>query len=222
MKELESDTVRKKNVSCYAQQWKWGKDRRVWLERVRILPYKTSVHYARLLPPSSVEHMRNWYEPPQLFIPVGFLHSYPQSPLIVKCKIQQSQHEGIEHRTLTCSVRCIVSLTLSVPFDPWHLDHSGGGWDSAGCASSASVKLENLWKRRMKNNDISWYANWSVAIESSGTEENTERITCWPRHILGPALKGKNMNGFGIRYLPNLSSINRSGSNTCARDILLS
>ena len=44
--------------------------------------------------------------------------------------------------------------------------------------------------------------------------------TCWPRHILGPALKGTNMKGFGIRYLFNLSSMNRSGSNSSARNRL--
>jgi len=41
-------------------------------------------------------------------------------------------------------------------------------------------------------------------------------LTCCPRQILGPALKGRNMNGFGRRYFLNRSSRNRSGSNTRA------
>ena len=41
--------------------------------------------------------------------------------------------------------------------------------------------------------------------------------TCCPRQIRGPALKGQNMKGFGVRYLRNLSSRKRSGSNTSAR-----
>jgi hypothetical protein len=44
--------------------------------------------------------------------------------------------------------------------------------------------------------------------------------TCWPKHDLGPVPKGKNMDGLGTRYSCNLSSINRSGSNSCATDIL--
>ena len=40
--------------------------------------------------------------------------------------------------------------------------------------------------------------------------------TCWPRQILGPALKGKKMNGFGMRYFWRRSSKNRSGSNSRA------
>lgn len=41
--------------------------------------------------------------------------------------------------------------------------------------------------------------------------------TCCPRHILGPALKGRKMNGLGVRYLRSLSSRKRSGSNISAR-----
>ena len=37
--------------------------------------------------------------------------------------------------------------------------------------------------------------------------------TCCPRQILGPALKGKKMNGFGVTYRFSLSSMNLSGSN---------
>ena len=40
--------------------------------------------------------------------------------------------------------------------------------------------------------------------------------TCCPRQIRGPALEGKKMYGFGVRYLCNLSSRNRSGSNSWA------
>ena len=40
--------------------------------------------------------------------------------------------------------------------------------------------------------------------------------TCCPRQIRGPALKGKKMYGFGVRYLCNLLSRNRSGSNSWA------
>ena len=41
-------------------------------------------------------------------------------------------------------------------------------------------------------------------------------ITCWPRQIRGPALKGRNMKGLGMRYLCRRSSRNRSGSNSRA------
>ena len=41
-------------------------------------------------------------------------------------------------------------------------------------------------------------------------------VTCCPRQIRGPALKGRKMNGLGIRYLCNRSSRKRSGSNSSA------
>lgn len=40
--------------------------------------------------------------------------------------------------------------------------------------------------------------------------------TCCPRQIRGPALKGRKMNGLGIKYFSNRSSRNRSGSNSDA------
>jgi len=42
--------------------------------------------------------------------------------------------------------------------------------------------------------------------------------TCWPRQILGPALKGQKMYGFGVRYLCKRSSRKRLGSKTKAVD----
>ena len=44
--------------------------------------------------------------------------------------------------------------------------------------------------------------------------------TCWPRQMRGPALKGRKMNGFGVRYLLTRSSRNRSGSYSCAVPLL--
>lgn len=46
--------------------------------------------------------------------------------------------------------------------------------------------------------------------------KDKQKSTCWPIHILGPALKGINMKGFGIKYFWALSSIKRSGSNSKA------
>lgn len=43
---------------------------------------------------------------------------------------------------------------------------------------------------------------------------------CCPRQMRGPALKGRKMNGFGVRYFATRSSRKRSGSNpwaVCAR-----
>ena len=36
--------------------------------------------------------------------------------------------------------------------------------------------------------------------------------TCCPRQMRGPALNGRKMNGFAVKYLFSLSSIHRSGS----------
>jgi len=41
-------------------------------------------------------------------------------------------------------------------------------------------------------------------------------ITCCPRQIRGPALKGRKMKGLGVRYLCSRSSRKRSGSNSSA------
>jgi hypothetical protein len=60
-----------------------------------------------------------------------------------------------------------------------------------------------------RTNVIAW-----VNVKRIGTCD--EMITCWPRHILGPALNGRNMNGLGVKYLCSRSSMNRSGSNTSA------
>ena len=66
-----------------------------------------------------------------------------------------------------------------MPFVPLHSTHSAGGRVSAGCASSASVKLENLWRRRIRNSDISWYANYvtPLAVRFLITSKG-ERGTC--------------------------------------------
>lgn len=42
--------------------------------------------------------------------------------------------------------------------------------------------------------------------------------TCCPRHIRGPALKGRNMKGFGVRYFCRRWSMKRSGSNWSAKN----
>lgn len=42
------------------------------------------------------------------------------------------------------------------------------------------------------------------------------KCTCCPRQIRGPALKGTNMYGFGVRYFRTRSSRNLSGSNSSA------
>lgn len=41
-------------------------------------------------------------------------------------------------------------------------------------------------------------------------------LTCWPMQILGPTLKGRNIEGLGVRYLSIRSSRKRSGSNSRA------
>ena len=66
-------------------------------------------------------------------------------------------------------------------------------------------------------NDVSLYANYisrqHLRPQFAGIQR---RLTCWPRQIRGPALKGRKMKGFGVRYFETRSSRNRSGSNLCA------
>ena len=79
-----------------------------------------------------------------------------------------------------------------------------GGKVSVGCSSGASSTRSKACNNRISMNEISLYAN------------------CWPRQIRGPALKGKKIKGFGVRYLWSLSSRNRSGSNSIAYNIRIS
>ena len=51
--------------------------------------------------------------------------------------------------------------------------------------------------------------------------ESVFALTCCPRQILGPALKGQKMKGLGTRYFWTRWSKNRSGSNSSARSIVL-
>lgn len=48
--------------------------------------------------------------------------------------------------------------------------------------------------------------------------KSTKMLTCWPGHILGPALKGRKIKGWGVRYFWSRSSRNLSGSNSRARE----
>jgi len=53
-------------------------------------------------------------------------------------------------------------------------------------------------------------------LRKKSQREKPSRHTCCPRQILGPALNGRNMNGFGVKYLCKRSSMNLSGSNSRA------
>jgi hypothetical protein len=55
-----------------------------------------------------------------------------------------------------------------------------------------------------------------IRIRISGTNDESVLITCCPKQILGPPLKGQKIKGFGTRYLCSLSSKNLSGSNSRA------
>lgn len=61
--------------------------------------------------------------------------------------------------------------------------------------------------------DQYFVSRWSEAL---GKMKTSRSLTCWPRQILGPALKGLKINGLGVKYLWSLSSRKRSGSNTRA------
>ena len=101
--------------------------------------------------------------------------------------------------TGTYIVRWFLILTFSLLFlEPSSLAQLAGGIPSSSCASCAISKLSNACRRRTSINEASLYAN------------------CCPRQIRGPALKGRNMNGLGVRYLWRRLSRNLSGSNSWA------
>ena len=86
---------------------------------------------------------------------------------------------------------------------------------------------EKLCSRRMRKNDISLYANCVEAASAKRGQlrapaggnaacARRPRRTCRPRQMRGPALNGRKMNLFAVKYLFRRSSRNRSGSNSSA------
>ena len=66
-------------------------------------------------------------------------------------------------------------------------------------------------------NDTSLYANCTPYQPIAQLNEKTAQ-TCCPKQMRGPALKGMNMKGLGMRYFCTRSSRKRSGSNSRADD----
>ena len=90
-----------------------------------------------------------------------------------------------------------VTQTFSMDFLPPPAAQEVGGFEPGFESISNRITL-NVCTIREMTTDASLYAN------------------CCPRQTLGPALKGRNMKGFGARYFCARSSKNRSGSNSFA------
>lgn len=93
-----------------------------------------------------------------------------------------------------------------------------GQWIWCLCIQSQTERREPLKKA---DNEKRYFivSKLHHSIQNTPRRQQLEKLTCCPRHIRGPALKGVNMNGFFNKYFAALSSKNRSGSNSNAKKI---
>ena len=120
------------------------------------------------------------------------IHIYPEPSLFSEVINNCAQRVTKMVHALTYIVKCESGWIFSIGWVPSPVAHSTGGLIFV---SWSSLNPVNRCINRTRKNVASWYAN------------------CCPRQIRGPALNGQKMKGLGTRYLCNLSSRNRSGSN---------
>lgn len=152
---------------------------------------------------------------------MSFFHLYPQTTLDVLRWVMMNICNKCWLRTAKYKVSVAFGQTFSTPFLPGASLNSSGGSVPCGNASSSREIEEKFWRRRMSMKDISLYAYYK-SYKKSVKWRRVKWRTCWPKQIRGPALKGRKMNEFLMRYFLTRSSRKRSGSNSSAANRIVS